>query len=601
MKILQLLNEIHYEDFYSTSFQEFIKKYRKLKNDTSIYVNFNNHYNNAENKTMHADPTHGDPMGVYAYPLKYVIDHPMDVRYGKTSKFLRVLKRTDKGNVLRVQDEDDYQLNRIFFDETGLHFSMVEKYLKIIYGKDVKPRTLWFKAIQCEPSSLLELLEWAKMSKNKRNDIRQPSPRIKTAPAQNEMWKRHGYSTIIDSAKNQNHAVINAWEPEQAIFLKRSAFKTIEVFEMGRAKKDTSGVIVSQSNEYEDLLLKKVTAGVARGIGDRLIVKSKDPKKKISKTAFTAGMGGYYMYFTEKGRMIGCKLVRNNDDFQNPKIKFGEKIHKRYKKTDDQEIYVKIVSEKKTVELNFPGDARIDDIIPDIISAWHDEDDLNPNFTPMETSSDYEVFSKTQRTQQMYKDFADNFDRQYPESTVDAILKNLHDNFGVDISIAESYEDKFVAVLMASTFVSRQITYLSFTDEDSKKLDGDFYQSFLTEPPEICKLIDTSPLAAKQSLAIQKVIKDNAELLQKNLDYVSGRGVANKLQGIQRFSILKEVEANKNKKYGPDENPTTVPTKTVVALYRDKVTGQTWTGRGLRPKWVQAALDSGKTMEDLKA
>lgn len=28
--------------------------------------------------------------------------------------------------------------------------------------------------------------------------------------------------------------------------------------------------------------------------------------------------------------------------------------------------------------------------------------------------------------------------------------------------------------------------------------------------------------------------------------------------------------------------------------------GQTWTGRGRRPRWVQAALDSGKTMKDME-
>lgn len=28
-------------------------------------------------------------------------------------------------------------------------------------------------------------------------------------------------------------------------------------------------------------------------------------------------------------------------------------------------------------------------------------------------------------------------------------------------------------------------------------------------------------------------------------------------------------------------------------------TSETWTGRGRKPRWVQAALDSGKTLEDL--
>jgi DNA-binding protein H-NS len=38
--------------------------------------------------------------------------------------------------------------------------------------------------------------------------------------------------------------------------------------------------------------------------------------------------------------------------------------------------------------------------------------------------------------------------------------------------------------------------------------------------------------------------------------------------------------------------------KKVAAKYRDPSTGQTWTGRGLKPKWLQAALTSGKSLED---
>ena len=38
----------------------------------------------------------------------------------------------------------------------------------------------------------------------------------------------------------------------------------------------------------------------------------------------------------------------------------------------------------------------------------------------------------------------------------------------------------------------------------------------------------------------------------------------------------------------------------VAPKYRNPVTGDTWTGRGLKPKWVQAAIANGKTMDDLK-
>ena len=37
----------------------------------------------------------------------------------------------------------------------------------------------------------------------------------------------------------------------------------------------------------------------------------------------------------------------------------------------------------------------------------------------------------------------------------------------------------------------------------------------------------------------------------------------------------------------------------VAPKYRNKATGETWTGRGRQPKWVEQALASGKTLEEL--
>jgi DNA-binding protein H-NS len=38
----------------------------------------------------------------------------------------------------------------------------------------------------------------------------------------------------------------------------------------------------------------------------------------------------------------------------------------------------------------------------------------------------------------------------------------------------------------------------------------------------------------------------------------------------------------------------------VPPKYRDPASGTTWSGRGVKPKWVAAALASGKTLDDLK-
>ncbi|MEY4752031.1 MAG: hypothetical protein RIQ60_4245 [Pseudomonadota bacterium] len=36
----------------------------------------------------------------------------------------------------------------------------------------------------------------------------------------------------------------------------------------------------------------------------------------------------------------------------------------------------------------------------------------------------------------------------------------------------------------------------------------------------------------------------------------------------------------------------------VAAKYRDPVSGSTWSGRGLKPKWLTAAIAEGKAVED---
>jgi DNA-binding protein H-NS len=36
----------------------------------------------------------------------------------------------------------------------------------------------------------------------------------------------------------------------------------------------------------------------------------------------------------------------------------------------------------------------------------------------------------------------------------------------------------------------------------------------------------------------------------------------------------------------------------VAAKYRDPASGQTWSGRGLHPKWLRAALETGAKLSD---
>lgn len=40
------------------------------------------------------------------------------------------------------------------------------------------------------------------------------------------------------------------------------------------------------------------------------------------------------------------------------------------------------------------------------------------------------------------------------------------------------------------------------------------------------------------------------------------------------------------------------PRAKVAAKYRDQITGQTWSGRGLQPNWLKAALAGGRKLSD---
>lgn len=42
------------------------------------------------------------------------------------------------------------------------------------------------------------------------------------------------------------------------------------------------------------------------------------------------------------------------------------------------------------------------------------------------------------------------------------------------------------------------------------------------------------------------------------------------------------------------------PGAKVAAKYRDSATGNTWSGRGLQPKWLKAALAGGRSLDDFR-
>jgi DNA-binding protein H-NS len=46
------------------------------------------------------------------------------------------------------------------------------------------------------------------------------------------------------------------------------------------------------------------------------------------------------------------------------------------------------------------------------------------------------------------------------------------------------------------------------------------------------------------------------------------------------------------------KSPTKAAGGKVAAKYRDSATGETWSGRGLQPKWLKAALAAGRSIDE---
>jgi len=63
-------------------------------------------------------------------------------------------------------------------------------------------------------------------------------------------------------------------------------------------------------------------------------------------------------------------------------------------------------------------------------------------------------------------------------------------------------------------------------------------------------------------------------------------------------SARPESPGDSNTKGSQRRKPSANAGKKVPPKYRNPATGDTWTGRGLKPKWLVAALDSGRSLSE---
>jgi DNA-binding protein H-NS len=113
----------------------------------------------------------------------------------------------------------------------------------------------------------------------------------------------------------------------------------------------------------------------------------------------------------------------------------------------------------------------------------------------------------------------------------------------------------------------------------------------------------TTPMSTYQDLLAQKALldKQTAELEKQLQDArrAERAGVIAQIKSLLAEHGLSVADLGTKVGKAPSVPGTSAAAgRKVAPKYRNSDTGETWTGRGLQPKWVQAAVASGKTLAD---
>lgn len=106
-------------------------------------------------------------------------------------------------------------------------------------------------------------------------------------------------------------------------------------------------------------------------------------------------------------------------------------------------------------------------------------------------------------------------------------------------------------------------------------------------------------MATYQELLAQKAaLEQQAAALARQIDdaqRAERSAVIDKIKSLMAEHGVTLAELGAPRKAG---RPAGKPTRKVAAKYRDAATGNSWSGRGLQPNWLKAALASGRTLEE---
>lgn len=350
--MLYRIKEITYQDAYGPEFEKFVNKWKKQKNDDTLFVQFTNFDVGYDNRKGYESPDHSDPVGVYGYPLKYVIDHPGDIWYGAKAKYLRVLRNLHPEKTLQLQWID-------YSDAKNLIYKARRK------GKDISDGI--FPNLEKE---FKDVSRWGKIFfQTVQRKYNGKDFTIRSGKEQAEILLATGYWAIEDRPSRQSQSVINEREPLQICFLASQCFKVVDYYHL--ADRGKENLIVGEPSE-------KFIRGVAQKFlkeifNDTIAKQNKDYEYLKSYLILKNN------YFSNGGRNIKIETFDTALEARMKLGKFGHKPFKTHKKSNAWSLRITINCEKGEFVAFVSSDEPIQDVI-DYMKEQIDQADIIPDW-----------------------------------------------------------------------------------------------------------------------------------------------------------------------------------------------------------------------------
>ena len=386
----KLVQEVHYSDMFPKGFQEFYNKWKKHKKDSTLYVRFDGgNTSDVLSKDFNKKPNHSDPLGTYAYPLKYVIDHPADIWYGHNSTQLKVIRDKSSKGYIRLDSMDDIDARNLL-RKVGLDggYHLAQKFYPNKAKGVTAPGKLFMAALQMDFTG-------ATPPNKRKNEPNPIYPKVRSGKTQTELLLKMGVSTLEDKSNRITQASINDREPEQILWLKPSDFEILEVFRLSDRQKNTPSVIFNS-----DRLSKKIAAGLSEIMNDKIIDYTTHHNE----------------FWTKNARKIVISKYDSSVRWRIDNMKIGQKPHKMFKKDSPIGFDIKILTERGDFSLSFYTDENLEKFLSKFNEKWKSTPQSdNGNRYSKKQQEEQEKKEKDERTAKANevarKEYAENFDR----------------------------------------------------------------------------------------------------------------------------------------------------------------------------------------------